>query len=120
MKYAFTGSLAAVVLLSPRAEAANLAVITSPPTLLNIIIFLVALAAAVMCWQVASVVRGGLLSKSWQAFVGAFGLLAVSQGLLIALTIEVVELPSFVVPAILVAMSGLFLYGIVWTKRTLS
>ena len=119
MKYAMYGSVAALTILAPRAEAANLALITSPPTLLNIIICLVALAAAVLCWQVSSVVRGGLLSKTWQAFMAAFGLLAISQGVLVASTIEVVQLPSFVVPAILVAMTGLFVYGIIWTKRTL-
>lgn len=112
-------SAAAVFLVSPRAEAANLAVITAPPTLLNILVFLVALAAAVMCWQVASVVKGGLLSKSWQIFMGAFVLLAVGQAMLLAATIELVNFPTFVVPAILVAMAGLFLYGILETKRTL-
>lgn len=120
MRYISIGGAAALTLFATRAEAANLAVITSPPTLLNVIICLVALAAVILCWQVASVVRGGLLSKSWQSFMAAFGLLAVSQGLSVAGTIELLQLPNFVVPAILVAMSGLFVYGIMWTKRTLS
>jgi hypothetical protein len=119
MKYAVWSSLGILAIAAPKAEAANLAVITAPPTLLNIVICLVALAAAVLCWQVASVVKGGLLSKSWQIFTFAFALLAIGQAVAVAATIEVVQLPSFVVPAILVAMAGLFLYGVLETKRTL-
>jgi hypothetical protein len=33
---------------------------------------------------------------------------------------EIIVLPSFVVPASLVLMSGLFLFGIIETKRVLS
>lgn len=119
MKYALWSSIGALLLAAPRAEAANLAVITAPPTLLNMVVFLIALAAAVLCWQVASVVRGGLLYRSWQIFAGAFVLMAIGQAVMLAATIEVLQLPNFVVPAILVAMAGLFLYGILETKRTL-
>lgn len=119
MRYAIWSLLGVVLTAAPRAEAANLAVITAPPTLLNIVIFLVALAAAVLCWQVASVVKGGLLSRSWQIFMAAFALLALGQAVSIAATIEIVELPNFIVPAILVAMAGTFLYGVLETKRTL-
>ena len=57
--------VAVVVVLAGRAEAANLAVITQPPNLLNLAIFVAACVAAVISSQIVSVVRGGFLSRSW-------------------------------------------------------
>ncbi|MDX9857361.1 MAG: hypothetical protein RBT76_06205 [candidate division Zixibacteria bacterium] len=115
-------SLSALIglIASGRADAANLAVIANPPTLLSGAVFLVAIGCLVLCIQVLGTVRGGLLSKSWQIFLIGFGLLALSQILWLLQTIEVVHLPSFVVPALLTAMGGTFLYGLMVTKRTLS
>jgi len=69
--------------------------------------------------KVLALVRGGLLSKSWQMFIGGFSALAFSQLLLILNAMDVINLPSFVVPACLMLMSGLFLWGIFETKRIL-
>ncbi|MCB2229382.1 hypothetical protein KQH82_01615 [bacterium] len=118
-RIAFLSALLALA-STGRAEAANLAVITSPPTLLNGAVFVVAVGCLILCIQVMGAVRGGLLSKSWQFFLIGFGLLAASQILNVLQTIEVVVLPSFVVPAVLTAMAAVFLYGLLTTKRTLS
>lgn len=102
------------------AQAANLAVITSPPTILNILVFLFACACLFVCSQVLGLVKGGQLSKSWQMFLLGFTVLAISQIASLLETFEVLALPGFVVPIMMVVMVGLFLYGMYETKRILS
>ena len=103
-----------------RAEAANFAVITSPPTLLNILILAFAVACLAAAIKVLALVRGGQLSKSWQLFAAGFAVLALCEMAVLGSSFEIIVLPSFVVPASLVLMSGLFLFGIIETKRVLS
>ena len=102
------------------AQAANLAVITSPPTILNILVFLFACACLFLCSQVLGLVRGGQLSKSWQMFLLAFTLLAFSQIASLLHAFEILAVPGFVVPVLMALMVGLFLYGMYETKRILS
>ena len=102
------------------AQAANLAVITSPPTILNILVFLFACACLFLCAQVLGLVKGGQLSKSWQMFLLGFTLLALSQIASLLHTFEILAVPGFVVPIMMVLMVGLFMYGMYETKRILS
>ena len=115
-------SLALVLLAAApasEAHAANLAVITSPPTLLNIVV----LAGAVVCtlgaYRVIGLVRGGLLSRSWQFLAGGFAVLALAQLLSLIGALELVALPAFVVPTLLAVMAGLIAYGVYEVARTL-
>lgn len=101
------------------AMAANLAVVTSPPTLLSFFILLVAVGCLVGASKVVSLVRGGQLVRSWQIFMVGFMLLAVCQLAVLVEDFEIFSLPSFVVPALLFLMAGFFLYGIYEMKRTL-
>ena len=103
-----------------RAEAANFAVIASPPTLFNVLILAVAIACVCGAFKVLALVRGGQLSKSWQFFVAGFGVLGLCQLAMLAGAFEIITLPAFVVPAGLAVMTGLFLFGIIETKRVLS
>ncbi len=107
-------------LAAGRAEAANFAVITSPPTLLHLVILAVAVACVGTALKVLALVRGGQLSKSWQYLLAGFSVLALCQLVIIAGALEVIMLPHFVVPVCLVVMSILFLVGIIETKRVLS
>ena len=109
-----------VIFLSGSTQAANLAVITSPPTILNILVFLFACACLYLCTQLLKLVKGGHLSKAWQVFMLSFLLLALSQIASLLDVFEVILLPNFVVPVLLTVMAGLFLYGIYETKRVLS
>lgn len=101
-------------------QAANFAVITNPPTMLNILVFLFACACLFLCSQVLGLVKGGQLSKSWQMFLLGFTLLALSQIASLLQTFEIMAVPGFVVPVMMVLMVGLFLYGMYETKRILS
>ena len=107
-------------MIAGRAEAANLAVITQPPTILNLAVFLVAGAAVVICLQVWSVVKGGYLSRSWQLFGAGFALLLISQLSVLLQTFEIVVLPVWVTPTLLALMAALFCYGAFETRRVLS
>ncbi len=108
-----------IVALSGRAEAANLAVITSPPTILNTLILLLACAAVAVCIRIMAAVKGGYLSKAWQVFVIGFVVLAISQIASLLQTFEVVALPGWVTPALMVLWAGIFFYGVFETKRIL-
>ena len=109
-----------LVAAAGRADAANLAVITNPPTALNMLVLFCAVAAATGAVKVLSLVRGGRLSRSWQMFVLGFALLAVGQIIMLCQVMELFTLPDMVVPAVSVAAVGLLLYGILEMKRTLS
>jgi hypothetical protein len=111
---------ALVLLLSPAAHAANLAVITNPPTIFNVVVLAMAVVGLVGAFRVADLVRGGLLFRSWQLFIIGFVALALAQAAVLVQTFEVVALPSFVVPMLLVVMVGLFAYGVFEARRTLS
>ncbi len=102
------------------AHAANFAVITNPPTLLNLFILGVAVACVTATAKVHALVRGGELSKSWQLFMAGFGVLGACELALLADSFELLALPSFVTPLGLMAMAGLFLYGVLEAKRVLS
>ena len=100
-------------------HAANVAVITTPPGIMSVLIFLCACACVIVGLQVKSVVRGGLLSKGWQFFIGGFAALALAELAGLLRNMEVITLPVWVVPGLLVLMAGVFLLGLFETKRVL-
>ena len=119
MKRILGFSVLGVVAASSKAMAANIAVITSPPTLLTFVVFGVAIGCLVGSVKLLSVLKGGLLFRSWQIIMFGFGVLAVSQMASLLSDFEIVNLPDFVSPALWVVVCGLFLYGIFEAKKTL-
>ena len=109
-----------LTLFSSSAKAANFTAITSPPTILNLVIFIGALACVVFGLKIVDLVRGGQLSKVWQLFIAAFVLLVLSEAALLCGTFEFFSLPEFVVPALMTLAIGLFLYGVTETRKVLS
>ena len=104
---------------SIEAHAANFAVITSPPTMVNLLALIIAGVAVGGSFQVLSLVRGGQLSKSWQLFTAGFAVLALSQVAKALNTFEIVAIPEYLVPTCFAVMGALFLYGVILTTRTL-
>jgi hypothetical protein len=119
MKKTFTLLGLLLVFTSSSVNAANIAVITSPPNLLNLVVLIIAVVGIVASLKVLALVRGGVLGKSWQLFIAAFGALALAQLLFLLNTMEMLALPAFAVPALVVVATGLFLYGIWETRRVL-
>lgn len=111
--------LGLLLLGSSNAHAANFAVITSPPTMLSAIVFLVGVGCLVGSVKILSLLRGGLLFKSWQIFLTAFITLVISQVANLIHDFEIFILPTFVVPSLLLLAIGLFMFGVFETKKTL-
>jgi hypothetical protein len=119
MKKTIALTTALLVAASTEAHAANIAVMFTAANLFNIVILGLAVVGAVGSFKVFSLVRGGVLSKSWLFFIGGFGLLGVAQLLLLLNATEVTSLPAFVMPALVAGAAGLILYGIWDAKRIL-
>ena len=114
-------SLSILILLggNSNAMAANLAVITSPPTMLNFVVLGIAVGCIISSFKILSLLKGGNLFKSWQIFMIGFIVLALSQTGNLLNDFEIFSIPSFVIPALLALTFGLFLYGIIETKKVL-
>lgn len=108
-----------VISLAGSAEAANLAVIKNPPTILNLAVLLLALAGMIIGLQLLGVLKGGYLSRAWQIFVAGFGVLVLAQVAVLLQTFEIVSLPTWVAPSLTALFAGVFFYGIFETKRIL-
>ena len=101
-------------------QAANLAVIASPPTMFSLFVLFVAGACLFGSFQVMGQVKGGYLSRSWQMFFFGFALLAISQLASIGSAMELFSLPELFTPLMLLLMSGLFAFGVFSARNTLS
>lgn len=112
-------TISLIVGLGGNAQAANLALITSPPTMINMLVLFLACAASIVCLRVLSSVRGGYLSRSWQVFLGAFAALALSQLSILFQTLEIIALPIWVSPVLLLVFVAASLYAVMDTKRVL-
>lgn len=108
-----------MLLCGTNAHAANFAVITQPPTMISAVVFLVGIGCLVGSVKILSLVRGGLLFKSWQLFLAAFVFLIFSQVVNLVHDFEILLVPTFTVPALLLLAIGLFLVGVFETKKTL-
>ena len=120
MKKVAVLSLGIILSQTGSANAANLAVITSPPTILNLIILFVAVAAMVVGFKLLDALRGGLLQKSWKMFMVGFGVLVLAQASALLQTFEILTLPIWVTPGLMMIWSGLFFYAVFETRRVLS
>lgn len=120
MKSQIALSAAALTLTAATTHAGEVAVIANPPAFFTFAIFAGACACIAVCFQVLMLVRGGQLSRSWQLFLAGFCVLAVSQLGMILHGFGVISMPSWLVPTLLVVMSGVFFWGLFETKRMLS
>jgi len=120
MKKKFLIGSIAVLTICTSAQAANLAMIASPPTMFSFFVLVIAGFCLFGSFQVWNQVKGGLLSRSWQMFLVGFVLLAVSQLLNVLSSMEIIALPGYVVPGLLTLMAGVFLYGVYNARKTLS
>jgi hypothetical protein len=120
MKATTAVTLMLVAGLSGRAEAANLAVIVSPPALLNLIVLGLAVAAIVIGVPLLRVIKGGYLSRPWQLFIAGFGVLALAQFLGLIRVLEIAAVPLWITAALTAVWAGTFFYGVFETKKVLS
>lgn len=112
-----------ILILAPAGAFAQqtqpVVVAAAPPFFVTLVVFLAAAACVVFCFQVFSLVRGGQLSKIWLLFTTGFCVLAISQLLVILSGFGLVSNTPYLVPVLLIAMAGLFFYGLWEAKRVL-
>lgn len=120
MKKIFPISLFVTILCSTNIHAANFALITTPPAILNIFSFLVAGGCLFGCFKIYELVRGGFLSKGWKIFILGFSSFIISQLIFLLNLFEIVLLPDYLVPTFVLLSIGLFLYGIFELRKVLS
>lgn len=101
-------------------RAADFAVVVTPPGAMNILVLVAAVVGAVGAFQVSQLVRGGLMSKSWQLFAAAFGVLFLGQLLALLEDLQVFAMPTVLIPVLWLIAFGLFCWAVYQTKRTLS
>jgi hypothetical protein len=121
MKRIIVSTLLVVTPALASAQESNppVAVTGAPPLLLTIVVLALACACAVFCFQVLTLLRGGQLSRSWTLFTAGFAVLALSQFAVLLNGFGVIPSTRYIVPALLILMSGLFIYGLYDTKRVL-
>lgn len=114
----FAAAMAPTVAMAQDSQPV-VAVNTTPPLLLSLIVLASAVACVIFCFQVLTLVRGGQLSRSWLVFTAGFAVLAVSQVAVILTGFGLLPENRFLMPVLLFLMSTLFAYGLFDTKRVL-
>lgn len=69
--------------------------------------------------QILDLVKGGLMSKSWQMFLLGFVSLALAQLLVLIQRLNFVAIPDFVSSFFYVIMAGTWLAGLYQTRKVL-
>ncbi len=100
-------------------DAQTVVLAPAQPLLMTILLLAAAVGCVVFAVQVFTLVRGGQLSKSWLFFGGAFLLLTASQVVVLLSGFGVIINNPWLVPGILTAMTGLFIWGLLETKKAL-
>lgn len=112
-------------LIAPSAAFAQdmpetVAVATAPPLLVTILLLVCACACVAFSIQVFLLIKGGQLSRSWLIMTFGFVLLALTQVVTLLSGFGVLTPNRYLIPGLLVVMTGSFIYGLYETKRTLS
>lgn len=105
--------LALLVMTPQNAHAAtpDFTLLLAIPALMDQALFLISLVAIAISFKVYSLVKGGLLAKSWQMFVVGLLCLAIAQLFELAHLVGLFVPPDALRPGILICMVGLWLYG---------
>ncbi len=119
MKKILSISVFGSILCSTNIQAANFALITTPPAILNIFSFLVAGGCLIGSYKIYELVRGGFLSKGWKIFILGFSSFIISQIIYLFNLFEIVLLPDYLVPTFVLLSIGLFMYGIFELRKVL-
>lgn len=110
------GALATSV---PARAAVQTENIYEPASIVTLILLLCSVLCLIWAFKVLSLVRGGLLSKSWQMFVLGFAFLLLAQLVTLGQQVALINLPGFVVTAFYLLMSITWLLGLYQTRRIL-
>jgi len=88
-------------------------------SIFNLILLLCAVLCMVWSLKIMSLVRGGVLSRTWQMFGLGFGFLMLAQVLILGGRINAFQLPGFVTTGFYVLMAITWLVGLYQTRKIL-
>jgi hypothetical protein len=91
----------------------------NPMAIINVVIVLMAAACLIWALKILSLVKGGLMSKSWQMFGLGFGFLIIAQLVSLGQRAGLYVIPDFINPAIYLLMVVAWLYGLYQTRKVL-
>jgi len=69
--------------------------------------------------RIMSLVRGGLMSKSWQMFVLGFGFLVIAQLIALGANAQLFLIPGYITTVLYLLMAVMWLAGLYRTRRIL-
>jgi len=91
----------------------------SVSSLFNLILLACSVVGLLWALKVLSLVRGGLMSKSWQMFLLGFIFLGIAQIISLMVDINIVAFPEFVSTLFYMLMAGTWLAGLHQTRKVL-
>jgi hypothetical protein len=91
----------------------------SVSSIFNLILLICAIIGLLWAIRILALVRGGLMSKSWQMIVLGFACLAMAQILILGEKVNILPLPGYVATLFYILMAGTWLAGLYQTRKIL-
>jgi len=105
--------------VKPAFAAFDVERISSTSAIINIVVLLFAVICLVWALKIMSLVRGGLISKSWQMFTLGFCFLIAAQILVVMQEAEFLILPGYFATSLYLVMTITWLMGLYQARKVL-
>jgi len=117
----FLGVLFMLGLVSAQPARASISVegVYSTSAIFNLALLICAVICLIWSLKILSLVRGGLISKSWQMFVLGFCFLILAQLLIVGGKVGLFFIPAYIKTALYFFMTMTWLIGLYQTRRVL-
>ncbi|UCD95140.1 MAG: hypothetical protein JSU69_03570 [Candidatus Zixiibacteriota bacterium] len=97
-------------------EAGNM---FSTSAIFNTVLLICAVICLIWSLKILSLVRGGLISRSWQMFALGFSFLTLAQMMVVAESAGVFAVPTYVTTVLYLMMTFTWLVGLYQTRKVL-
>jgi len=97
----------------------NVTEFIKPMSIIHLIVLLTSLVCLIWALKILSLVKGGLMSKSWQMFGLGFGVLIIAQLVSLGQSAKMITIPEFIAPGLYMIMVMTWLYGLYQTRKVL-
>ena len=87
--------------------------------IINLVVLVCAAVCLIWALRILSLVKGGLISKSWQMFVVGFCFLIAAQLMVVGEKVGILTLPTYVSTALYLLMTITWLAGLYQTRKVL-
>jgi len=108
-----------IVSTKPAHAAFDTSELYSAGTIVNLIVLICAAVCLIWAVKILTLVKGGLISKSWQMFVVGFCFLIAAQLTVVGEIVGLIILPAYVVTALYLLMTITWLAGLYQTRKVL-